>query len=63
MKPSGAKDRITVAHVILGLDVGGMEQVVADLVEALDPSRFTPVVVCLQLFGRSPRRSAPGGSE
>lgn len=43
--------KIIVLHVILSLAVGGMEQVVADLVEALDKGRFTPVVACLELLG------------
>jgi len=40
-----------VLHVILSLEIGGMEQVVADLVRTLDPGRFTPVVACLQSLG------------
>jgi sugar transferase (PEP-CTERM/EpsH1 system associated) len=42
---------ITVLHVILSLEIGGMEQVVSDLVQALDRKRFRPVVVCLEALG------------
>ena len=40
-----------VLHVILSLEIGGMEQVVADLVRSLDRGRFTPIVACLQALG------------
>jgi sugar transferase (PEP-CTERM/EpsH1 system associated) len=43
--------KITVLHVILSLEIGGMEQVVADLVRNLDRGRFRPVVVCLETLG------------
>lgn len=46
-----ATEQITVLHVILSLEIGGMEQVVADLVQALDRQRFRPVVACLEALG------------
>lgn len=49
MRP--ASQEITVLHVILSLEIGGMEQVVADLVRTLDRKRFRPVVVCLETLG------------
>ena len=36
-----------VAHVVLRLDVGGLERVVLRLLERLDRSRFTPIVVAI----------------
>jgi glycosyltransferase involved in cell wall biosynthesis len=44
-------NKIVVAHIILSLEIGGMEQVVVDLVKAMDRSRFEPVVVCIQKLG------------
>ena len=41
----------TVLHVILSLEIGGMEQVASTLVLNLDPRRFRSVVVCLQKLG------------
>jgi sugar transferase (PEP-CTERM/EpsH1 system associated) len=41
----------TILHVILSLEIGGMEQVVADLVRNLDKRRFVPVVACIQSLG------------
>jgi hypothetical protein len=49
--PENSSRKTVVAHVILGLDVGGMEQMTADLARALDPGRFIPVVVCLETLG------------
>ena len=43
--------KIVVAHVILSLEIGGMEQVVVDLVKAIDRGRFEPVVICLMRLG------------
>lgn len=41
-----------VLFVILSLEIGGMEQVVSDLILNLDRSRFNPVVVCLDSLGQ-----------
>lgn len=45
------RKRMIVVHVILSLEIGGMEQVVVDLVKSMDRSRFEPVVVCVQRLG------------
>lgn len=41
----------TIVHVILSLEIGGMEQVVSQLLLNLDRKRFNPVVVCLNSLG------------
>ena len=41
----------TIMHVILSLQIGGMEQVVHDLVMNLDRRRFNPVIVCVETVG------------
>lgn len=41
----------TILYVILSLEIGGMEQVVADLALNLDRRRFNPVVVCINALG------------
>ncbi len=46
-----ATDQTIIMHVILSLEIGGMEQVAADLVRNLDKSRFKPVVVCINELG------------
>ena len=51
MVDSRPPKKIVVAHVILSLEIGGMEQVVVDLVKAIDRGRFEPVVVCLMRLG------------
>jgi len=43
--------KINVLHVLLSLEIGGMEQVVADLISNIDKDRFTTVVVCLESLG------------
>jgi glycosyltransferase involved in cell wall biosynthesis/MoaA/NifB/PqqE/SkfB family radical SAM enzyme len=44
-------DKTVVVHVILSLEIGGMEQVVVDLVKTIDRSRFKPEIVCVQRLG------------
>lgn len=44
-------EKINILHVILSLEIGGMEQVVSDLVRNLDRTRFNPVIVCLDTVG------------
>jgi sugar transferase (PEP-CTERM/EpsH1 system associated) len=39
---------VVVAHVVLNLEVGGLERVVANLVSRLRGTRFQPVVFCLE---------------
>ena len=46
-----ANSRINILYVILSFEIGGMEQMVADLILSLDRSRFNPVVVCLKALG------------
>ena len=43
--------KINILYVILSLEIGGMEQVVADLIRHLDLEQFTPVVACLETLG------------
>ena len=43
--------KTTVLHVLLSLEIGGMEQMAADLVRSLDRTRFNPVVACVQMLG------------
>lgn len=43
--------KIVVAHVILSLEIGGMEQVVVDLVKAMDRTKFEPVIICFMRLG------------
>jgi sugar transferase (PEP-CTERM/EpsH1 system associated) len=40
-------NRLTVAHVVLNLDIGGLEQIVISLVKNSDPDRFRHLVYCL----------------
>lgn len=49
--PSTLKNITTVVHVILSLEIGGMEQVVVDLVKSLDRDRYVPVVICVESRG------------
>lgn len=43
--------KIHVLHILLSLEIGGMEQVVADLITSLDHEKFTPVVACIESLG------------
>lgn len=52
MPDNVALSKTVVLHVILSLVIGGMEQVVVDLVKATDRSRFEPIIVCVQELGR-----------
>ncbi len=49
----GSSDRkkTVVAHVILSLVIGGMEQIVVDMIKSMDRKRFEPVVICLERLG------------
>jgi sugar transferase (PEP-CTERM/EpsH1 system associated) len=42
---------LAVAHVVLGLKVGGLERVTVNLVRGLLSSRFQPIVICLEERG------------
>lgn len=43
--------KLRVLHVLLSLEIGGMEQVAADLIKHLDSEQFIPVVACLESLG------------
>lgn len=51
MQDGKLKGKINVLFVILSLEIGGMEQVVADLIRYLDHGRFNPIVACLEVLG------------
>jgi glycosyltransferase involved in cell wall biosynthesis len=44
--------RLRVAQVVLDLEEGGLERLVADLIRRLDPARFESHLVVLDFFGR-----------
>ncbi|MBI3860373.1 MAG: glycosyltransferase [Planctomycetia bacterium] len=46
-----AGDRMRVVHLVLGLNVGGLEQVVYDLVRCVDHDRFEVRILCLGEIG------------
>lgn len=43
--------KLNVLHILLSLEIGGMEQVAADLIRHMDHEQFTPVVACLKSLG------------
>lgn len=43
-----ARPRVRVVHLVLSLDVGGLEKVVLDLARHVDPTRFATRVLCLR---------------
>ena len=45
-------ERLRVAHVVLDLEAGGLERLVADTIRTLDPARFESHLVVLDFFGR-----------
>lgn len=53
--------RLTVLHVVLSLEIGGMENVIYDLVTGADQSRFRPMVLCLQSLGPFARELSEKG--
>jgi sugar transferase (PEP-CTERM/EpsH1 system associated) len=48
-----ANGKIKILHVIDSLDVGGMERVVIDVANGLDPARFEQIVCCLSRRGEA----------
>jgi sugar transferase (PEP-CTERM/EpsH1 system associated) len=53
--------RIHIAHVVLSLQPGGLENGVVNVINGLDRSRFRSSVVCLKVAGEfAPRIQAPG---
>lgn len=53
--------RIRVAHLVQGLEIGGLEKMCADLVLGLDPARFEPEVICFDSLGPLASRLAERG--
>lgn len=49
--PNRKHKKINILFVILSLEIGGMEQVVADLIRHVDLEQFTPIVACLESLG------------
>ncbi len=47
------KEKLRILHVIDSLAVGGMERVVLDVVNGLDPARFAQTVCCLSRRGEA----------
>jgi sugar transferase (PEP-CTERM/EpsH1 system associated) len=47
----GQGGRIVVGHVVHSLEVGGLENIVLNLVAGLDPARFDSVIFCLETTG------------
>ena len=50
-----ASGRLRVLHVVLDLNAGGLERLVADLVRGVDPARFDSHVLALRFLGRNAR--------
>ena len=48
-------ERVRVLHVVLDLQAGGLERLVADLVRRVDPVRFENHVLALRFLGRNAR--------
>lgn len=41
------KSKLKIVHVVLSLDIGGMENVIANIISKIDKKAFTVIVVCL----------------
>src|SRR5262245_52523636 len=52
--------KIKILHVVDSLGVGGMERVVIDVVNGLDPLRFDQSVCCLSRKGEAARHLGKG---
>ncbi|MFN0087440.1 MAG: glycosyltransferase [Blastocatellia bacterium] len=59
MTHSTRKKRIRILHVLDSLAVGGMERVVIDVANLLDPDRFEQAVCCLSRRGEAARLLRP----
>lgn len=59
MTHSPDKKRIRILHVLDSLAVGGMERVVIDVANLLDPERFEQVICCLSRRGEAARHLRP----
>ena len=53
MRESGLDRKIKILHVLDSLAIGGMERVVIDVVNGLDPQRFDQAVCCLSRKGEA----------
>jgi len=51
--------RVCVLHIVLDLNAGGLERLVADLVRRVDPARFDSHVLALRFLGRNARGLEP----
>ena len=51
--------RVRVLHIVLDLNAGGLERLVADLVRRADPARFENHVLALRFLGRNARGLEP----
>jgi sugar transferase (PEP-CTERM/EpsH1 system associated) len=54
------EEKIKILHVLDSLDVGGMERVVIDVVNGLDPARFDHAVCCVSRKGEAAWRLRDG---
>jgi len=45
--PNSTTERLTVAHVVLNLDIGGLERIVISLIQNSDHDRFRHLVYCI----------------
>ncbi|MEW5894155.1 MAG: glycosyltransferase [Candidatus Omnitrophota bacterium] len=57
------KKKIKIAHVVLNLEIGGLETMVVDLVKGLDKQVFTPIVICLRKSGAMADKLGAAGIE
>ena len=48
-----ASRRLRIVHVVLDLQAGGLERMVADLISRLDPARFEVHLLALRFLGRN----------
>ncbi len=58
---SRARGRVRVAHLVLSLQVGGLEKVVLDLARHADRATFDTCVLCLRASGPAPPRFERSG--
>lgn len=43
--------RITLAHVVLSMEIGGMETVIANIARNINPDVYRPVIICINKIG------------
>lgn len=56
-------DRLHIAHVVLSLQPGGLENGVVNVVNGIDPARFRSSVLCLKVAGEFAGRIRAPGAE